>query len=90
MASPWLGMEMKPLALNHLVTKVVRLSLTREALKFAERCAQRTNELDEDEGLKPGLLVGSEDCLALYIYAPAGAENEALPVPFEVEARKAE
>lgn len=52
----------------------------REALDYAERCAQLTNKLDEDEGLKPGLVVGSEDCLALDIYAPAGARNEALPV----------
>ncbi len=52
----------------------------REATRFAERCAQLTTPGDEDEGLKPGLLVGSEDCLALDIYAPPDAEGKALPV----------
>ena len=35
---------------------------------------------DKEEGLKPGILVGSEDCLALDIYAPADAGGKALPV----------
>ncbi|MGI9626775.1 MAG: carboxylesterase/lipase family protein [Longimicrobiales bacterium] len=52
----------------------------REALDFAQRCAQLTNEFDEDEGLTPGLVVGSEDCLALDIYAPADALGATLPV----------
>lgn len=52
----------------------------RETLTFAERCAQLTNQFDRDEGLKPGQLIGSEDCLALDIYAPADAEGKALPV----------
>jgi para-nitrobenzyl esterase len=52
----------------------------RAALEFAERCAQLTNEFDQDEGLKPGLVIGSEDCLALDIYAPADAKGKALPV----------
>jgi para-nitrobenzyl esterase len=51
-----------------------------EALSFAERCAQLTNEFDADEGLKPGLVVGSEDCLGLDVYAPADARDRALPV----------
>ncbi len=49
-----------------------------EALDFGPRCPQVTNGLDEGEGLEPGLLIGSEDCLTLDIYAPPGAEN--LPV----------
>ncbi len=53
---------------------------TREAVHFAPRCAQLTNELDADEGLEPGLVVGSEDCLALDIYAPPDASGDALPV----------
>ncbi len=52
----------------------------REAVRFAERCAQLTNAFDRSEGLKPNQLIGSEDCLALDIYAPAEAEGEALPV----------
>ena len=52
----------------------------RTALEFAPRCAQLTNRGDEDEGLKPGLVIGSEDCLALDIYAPAHAQGQALPV----------
>ena len=42
----------------------------RETVALAERCAQLTNEFDADEGLKPGLVVGTEDCLSLDIYAP--------------------
>ena len=41
---------------------------------------QLTNEYDEDEGYEPGLVIGSEDCLTLDIYAPASARNKALPV----------
>ena len=52
----------------------------REALEFAERCAQLTNEFDANEGLEPGLVVGSEDCLALDVYAPPDARNRSLPV----------
>jgi para-nitrobenzyl esterase len=52
----------------------------REALELAERCAQLTNEFDANEGLRPGLVVGSEDCLTLDVYAPADAKEEALPV----------
>ncbi len=39
-----------------------------EAVSIAERCAQLTNEFDADEGLKPGQVVGSEDCLTLAKY----------------------
>ena len=53
---------------------------TREALTFASRCAQLTTEFDRKDGLRPGLLVGSEDCLALDIYAPPDAEGARLPV----------
>lgn len=52
----------------------------RKALEFADRCAQLTNEFDADEGLGPGLVIGSEDCLALDIYAPPEAHGESLPV----------
>jgi len=49
-----------------------------EALSHGVRCPQLTNGLDEAEGLESGLIVGSEDCLTLDIYAPPNAEN--LPV----------
>lgn len=53
----------------------------REALHSAKRCIQLTNRLNEGEGLKPGLIVGSEDCLYADVYAPAGAgPGSALPV----------
>ncbi len=52
----------------------------REAIEFAPRCAQLTNQGDKDEGLEPGVVIGSEDCLALDIYAPADAEGGSLPV----------
>ncbi|MGI9598665.1 MAG: carboxylesterase/lipase family protein [Acidimicrobiales bacterium] len=52
----------------------------REAIEFAPRCAQLTNRGDEDDGLKPGLVIGSEECLALDIYAPPTAPGRAVPV----------
>ena len=51
----------------------------REALTSGERCSQLTNAYDEDEGLEPGRVVGSEDCLTLDVYAP-GRAHEPLPV----------
>jgi len=52
----------------------------RSAVDFASRCAQLTNQGDKDDGLEPGLVIGSEDCLALDIYAPAGSAGPGLPV----------
>ncbi|MEO0878154.1 MAG: carboxylesterase family protein [Pseudomonadota bacterium] len=52
----------------------------RAMLSFAERCPQLTNGFNPVEGVEPGALVGSEDCLALDIYAPPNAESRALPV----------
>lgn len=63
-----------------LAAVVVGVAFTREAPAFAERCPQLTNAFDEDEGLDPGQVVGSEDCLALDVYAPATAEGKALAV----------
>ncbi len=56
---------------------------TREALQFGPRCPQITNALDQGEGLAPGTLMGSEDCLTLDIYAPKGAAAAA-PLPVMV------
>ncbi len=53
---------------------------TYEALEFGERCVQKTNRLNASEGIEPGLLIGSEDCLTLNIYAPADAAGKNLPV----------
>ncbi len=39
-----------------------------------------TNSFDADEGLKPGQVVGSEDCLAVNVFAPANAQRANLPV----------
>ncbi len=52
----------------------------RQAVEFSDRCAQLTTRSDERFGLKPGIVVGSEDCLALDIYAPDDARDRALPV----------
>jgi para-nitrobenzyl esterase len=53
----------------------------RPCLRHAQRCAQLTNRGDEKDGIQAGLVVGSEACLALDIYAPPGAaEGAALPV----------
>jgi para-nitrobenzyl esterase len=56
---------------------------TREALAHPEMCPQITNALNaEATGAEPGQLVGSEDCLKLDVYAPAGAgpDNAERPV----------
>lgn len=53
---------------------------SRETVAAAECCAQLTNEFDADEGLKPGLVVGTEICLTLDIYAPNDALGRSLPV----------
>jgi len=52
----------------------------RPCVEFADRCAQLTNQGDKDDGIEPGLVIGSEDCLALDIYAPPTAQGRALPV----------
>ncbi len=52
----------------------------RAAVEFASRCAQLTNQGDVDEGVRPGLVIGSEDCLAVDIYAPPHTGDVALPV----------
>ncbi|MEL7240679.1 MAG: carboxylesterase family protein, partial [Planctomycetota bacterium] len=52
----------------------------RESLDFADRCPQLTNAFSAGEGYDPGLRIGSEDCLALDIYAPADAGSKELPV----------
>jgi len=48
-------------------------AVRRQAIEFAERCTQITTGLNASEGLEAGLLIGSEDCLYLDIYAPPGA-----------------
>ncbi len=56
---------------------------TREALSHGEPCPQITNALNaEATGADPGDLIGSEDCLFIDIYAPAGAgpDNADRPV----------
>lgn len=47
----------------------------REALTPAPRCAQLSNRLDAGKGIEPGLVIGSEDCLKLSVYAPAFAPS---------------
>jgi para-nitrobenzyl esterase len=52
----------------------------RDALAFGYRCPQFASPLAAAEG-EPGTLIGSEDCLTLNVFAPAGADaRSALPV----------
>ncbi len=53
----------------------------RESLTFQDRCPQITNALDAGEGVDPGQLLGSEDCLYLNVYAPPGALDGDEPLP---------
>ena len=46
---------------------------TRQALHPAGVCPQISNVFNADDGVKPGTLLGTEDCLYLDVYAPAGA-----------------
>ena len=52
----------------------------RDATTFADRCMQLSNRLNASEGIKPGKVIGSEDCLYLDIYAPPDADSKNLPV----------
>lgn len=47
-----------------------------EALEHPEPCPQFTSALQASSGVRPGQLVGSEDCLRLDIYAPEGADAD--------------
>lgn len=56
-----------------------------EVLAHPEMCPQITNSLNaEATGADPGQLVGSEDCLKLDVYAPAGAGPESANRPVMV------
>jgi para-nitrobenzyl esterase len=55
----------------------------REATRAAGVCPQIANVFNAGEGLKPGTLLGTEDCLYLDVYAPPGAragEGDPRPV----------
>ncbi len=54
----------------------------REALNFAPVCPQIATSFTPIESFTNGELEGSEDCLALDIYAPANTDQKALPVMF--------
>ena len=53
-----------------------------ETLIYAERCAQITTSYDAEEGFEPGIVVGSEDCLTVNVFAPSDAQDKTLPVMF--------
>jgi para-nitrobenzyl esterase len=53
---------------------------TREALEFAPVCPQIATPFTPIESFVNGELEGSEDCLAMDIYAPADAAGKNLPV----------
>lgn len=52
----------------------------RDGTHFAERCLQLSNRLNAGEGIKPGKILGAEDCLYLDVYAPPDAAGKDLPV----------
>ena len=52
----------------------------REAISFADVCAQIATPFTPIEGWVNGQVEGSEDCLAADIYAPANAKDSDLPV----------
>ncbi len=52
----------------------------REALNFAPVCPQIATSFTPIESFTNGKLEGSEDCLALDIYAPANTDKKQLPV----------
>ena len=54
----------------------------REALNFAPVCPQIATPFTPIESFTNGKLEGSEDCLALDIYAPANTNQKDLPVMF--------
>jgi para-nitrobenzyl esterase len=49
---------------------------TREALAFGASCPQPASPVGGDDSAAPGVLVGSEDCLYLNVYAPAFAPEQ--------------
>lgn len=53
---------------------------TREATAFAPVCPQIATPFTPIESFTNGEIEGSEDCLAMDIYAPANAKGQALPV----------
>lgn len=52
----------------------------REATAPAPICPQLSNVFNAGEGVKPGTLLGAEDCLTLDVYAPANADPATTPV----------
>ncbi len=73
-AQAWLGLPFAQAPTGALRWRAPRpadgWSETRQAYAHSDRCPQLTNALDEGQGMEPGLLLGSEDCLTLNIYAP--------------------
>lgn len=53
---------------------------TREAVEFAEPCAQIATPFTQIEGFVNWTLAGSEDCLVMDIYAPSNSSADPLPV----------
>jgi para-nitrobenzyl esterase len=86
-ASAWLAVPYAAPPVGELRWRAPRAPLafpgrSLEALEHGPRCPQITNVLSNTaEGLEPGHLIGSEDCLTLDIYAPRdAAPGDALPV----------
>lgn len=83
-AHSWRGLPFAAPPVGELRWRAPRPALpwqgARVATEFGERCAQMSNRLNAQEKIRPGLLLGSEDCLTLDIYAPQDARGKNLPV----------
>ena len=78
----WLGIPYAEKPINNLRWRATRelknYDKKYEAVSFAEPCVQFQSSLTNNGLVKPGAVVGSEDCLYLNIYSPAFSRNSIL------------
>ena len=78
----WLGIPYAEKPINNLRWRATRelknYDKKYEAVSFAEPCVQFQSSLTNNGLVKPGAVVGSEDCLYLNIYSPAFSKNSIL------------
>lgn len=78
----WLGIPYAEKPINDLRWRATRelknYDKKYEAISFAQPCVQFQSSLTNNGLVKPGAVVGSEDCLYLNIYSPAFSKNSIL------------
>ena len=78
----WLGIPYAEKPINNFRWRATRelknYDKKYEAVSFAEPCVQFQSSLTNNGLVKPGAVVGSEDCLYLNIYSPAFSKNSIL------------